>query len=97
MLGVSSLSISRWEVEAGRRCTRINVGELAERDERWPQDETYAPADVRLAPAGGGVIGVAFHAAGSARTLLRTAHAAQYETKRRRASSLSLDPGQGVR
>lgn len=57
VLGVSSLSISRWEVEAGRLCTLINVGELAEREERWPQDETYAPADFPLAPAGGGVMG----------------------------------------
>lgn len=51
MLGVSSLSISRWEVEAGRLRTLINVGDLAECEARWPDDETYALADFPLAHA----------------------------------------------
>ncbi len=51
MLGSSSLSISRWEVEDGRLRTLINVGELSESEERWPAEELYALSDFPLAHA----------------------------------------------
>src|SRR3954451_13673568 len=44
-LGVSSVSISRWELEHGRLRTLINVGDLGRGEERWPIDETYDLAE----------------------------------------------------
>ena len=51
VLGVSSLSISRWELDHGRLRTLINVGDLAPEEERWPADETYAIDDFPKAHA----------------------------------------------
>ena len=51
VLGVSSLSISRWELDHGRLRTLINVGDLAPEEERWPADETYAVDDFPKAHA----------------------------------------------
>jgi len=41
-LNAASVSISRYDVDAGVLRTMINVGELAPGEERWPEDETYA-------------------------------------------------------
>jgi len=43
-LGVSSLSISRWEHDHEQLRTLINVGDLGEGEERRPADEVYRPA-----------------------------------------------------
>jgi len=43
-LGVSSLSISRWERDHGELRTLINVGDLGEGEERHPADEVYRTA-----------------------------------------------------
>ena len=51
VLGVASLSISRWELELGRLRTLINVGDLASGEERWPADEVYDLADFPKAHA----------------------------------------------
>jgi len=51
-MGVTTLSISRWEIEQGCLRTLINAGE----DQLWPQDEVYLleefPAAVALLRAG---------------------------------------------
>ncbi len=44
-LGGSSLSISRWDMEAGVVKTLVNVGELGPGEERFPKDETYSVND----------------------------------------------------
>ena len=44
-LGGSSLSISRWDLEAGVVRTLVNVGELGPGEERFPKDETYSVND----------------------------------------------------
>ena len=44
-LGGSSLSISRWDMEAGVVRTLVNVGELGPGEERFPKDETYSVND----------------------------------------------------
>jgi diguanylate cyclase (GGDEF)-like protein len=45
VLGAASLSISRWEHERGILRTLINVGDLAEWEERYPSDEIYDLAE----------------------------------------------------
>jgi diguanylate cyclase (GGDEF)-like protein len=40
-MGGASLSISRWDVDAGLIRTLVNVGELGPGEERFPEDETY--------------------------------------------------------
>lgn len=49
ILGVSTLSLSRWDFETGLLHTLINVGELIE--DRWPQDEVYDPREFPAAHA----------------------------------------------
>jgi diguanylate cyclase (GGDEF)-like protein len=44
-LGGASLSISRWDVEAGVVRTLVNVGDLGPGEERFPRDETYSVDD----------------------------------------------------
>src|SRR5262245_52272583 len=44
-LGVSLLSISRWEAPGEMLRTLINVGELTDFGERWPTEETYTLAE----------------------------------------------------
>jgi diguanylate cyclase (GGDEF)-like protein len=44
-LGGASLSISRWDAEAGLLHTLVNVGDLSPLEERFPEDETYSVAD----------------------------------------------------
>ena len=44
-LDAASLSISRWDVEAGLVRTLVNVGDLAPGEERFPKDETYSVED----------------------------------------------------
>jgi diguanylate cyclase (GGDEF)-like protein len=51
VLGVSSVSISRWDLERGLLRTLINVGELAPDEERWPADEVYALSEFPAAHA----------------------------------------------
>jgi diguanylate cyclase (GGDEF)-like protein len=46
-LHAASLSISRWERDAGILRTLINVGDLGPGEVRWPQDECYTIADDR--------------------------------------------------
>jgi diguanylate cyclase (GGDEF)-like protein len=41
----ASLSISRWDVEAGLVRTLVNVGDLAPGEERFPENETYSVED----------------------------------------------------
>src|ERR671922_1214772 len=41
-MGGASLSISRWDVDAGLIRTLVNVGELGPGEERFPGDETYS-------------------------------------------------------
>jgi diguanylate cyclase (GGDEF)-like protein len=41
-LGGASLSISRWDMEAGLVRTLVNVGELGPGEERFPENETYS-------------------------------------------------------
>ncbi len=41
-MGGASLSISRWDMEAGLIRTLVNVGELGPGEERFPEDETYS-------------------------------------------------------
>src|SRR4051794_41003739 len=41
-LGGASLSISRWDTDAGLIRTLVNVGELGPGEERFPEDETYS-------------------------------------------------------
>lgn len=43
-VGGASLAISRWDRDSGRLRTLINVGALAEHEERWPTDEFYEPS-----------------------------------------------------
>ena len=44
-LGGASLSISRWDADAGVLQTLVNVGDLGPLEERFPDDETYAVED----------------------------------------------------
>lgn len=44
-IGGASLSISRWEREAGVMRTLVNVGDLGPGEERFPEDETYSVRD----------------------------------------------------
>ncbi len=44
-LGGASLSISRWDAEAGLLHTLVNVGDLSPSEERFPEDETYSVDD----------------------------------------------------
>jgi len=44
-LGAASLSISRWDVEAGVVRTLVNVGELGPGEERFPENEVYSVDD----------------------------------------------------
>ena len=44
-IGAASLSISRWDVDAGLVRTLVNVGELGPGEERFPADETYSAED----------------------------------------------------
>ena len=41
VLGAASVSLNRWEREAGRLRTLVNVGRLGPGEERWPADEVY--------------------------------------------------------
>jgi diguanylate cyclase (GGDEF)-like protein len=41
-LGGASLSISRWDMDAGLVRTLVNVGELGPGEERFPENETYS-------------------------------------------------------
>lgn len=50
-LGASTASISRWEAEAGLLRTLINVGDLSNDEEHWPQDEVYPLDDYPTAVA----------------------------------------------
>ncbi|MEH3140796.1 MAG: sensor domain-containing diguanylate cyclase [Mycobacterium kyogaense] len=43
-VSAASLAISRWDSESGQLRTLINVGALAEHEERWPADEFYTPS-----------------------------------------------------
>jgi diguanylate cyclase (GGDEF)-like protein len=40
-LGGDSLSLSQWDRDLGRLVTRVNLGELAEGEVRFPEDEVY--------------------------------------------------------
>jgi diguanylate cyclase (GGDEF)-like protein len=42
IVGAASLSLSRWERDEGVLRVLVNVGQLAEAKERFPDDETYA-------------------------------------------------------
>ena len=44
-LGGASLSISRWDMEAGLVRTLVNVGDLGPGEERFPENETYSQED----------------------------------------------------
>jgi diguanylate cyclase (GGDEF)-like protein len=44
-LGAASLSISRWDMDAGLVRTLVNVGELGPGEERFPENETYSVED----------------------------------------------------
>ncbi len=44
-LDAASLSISRWDMEAGLVRTLVNVGELGPGEERFPENETYSVED----------------------------------------------------
>jgi diguanylate cyclase (GGDEF)-like protein len=44
-IGAASLSISRWDMDAGLVRTLVNVGELGPGEERFPEDETYSAED----------------------------------------------------
>ena len=44
-IGGASLSISRWDTEAGLVRTLVNVGELSPEEERFPENETYSVED----------------------------------------------------
>jgi diguanylate cyclase (GGDEF)-like protein len=44
-IGAASLSISRWDMDAGLVRTLVNVGELGPGEERLPKDETYSAED----------------------------------------------------
>jgi diguanylate cyclase (GGDEF)-like protein len=44
-VGGASLSISRWDAEAGVLRTLVNVGDLSPQEERFPTDETYSVDD----------------------------------------------------
>ena len=44
-VGAASLSVSRWEEQAGAIRTLINVGDLGPGEERYPQDEVYSAAE----------------------------------------------------
>jgi diguanylate cyclase (GGDEF)-like protein len=44
-LDAASLSISRWDMEAGVMRTLVNVGDLGPGEERFPEDETYSAED----------------------------------------------------
>jgi diguanylate cyclase (GGDEF)-like protein len=44
-VGGASLSISRWDGEAGILRTLVNVGDLSPEEERFPTDETYSVED----------------------------------------------------
>ena len=43
-VGAASLAISRWDGDTGKLRTLINVGALADHEERWPTDEFYKPS-----------------------------------------------------
>ena len=42
IVGAASLSLSRWERDEGVLRVLVNVGQLADSEERFPDDETYA-------------------------------------------------------
>jgi diguanylate cyclase (GGDEF)-like protein len=44
-IGGASLSISRWDMDAGLVRTLVNVGDLGPGEERFPVDETYSVED----------------------------------------------------
>jgi diguanylate cyclase (GGDEF)-like protein len=44
-LDAASLSISRWDIEAGLVRTLVNVGDLGPGEERFPENETYSVED----------------------------------------------------
>jgi diguanylate cyclase (GGDEF)-like protein len=44
-MGAASLSISRWETDAGLVRVLVNVGDLGPGEERFPEDETYSVED----------------------------------------------------
>jgi diguanylate cyclase (GGDEF)-like protein len=44
-LDAASLSVSRWDMDAGLVRTLVNVGELGPGEERFPEDETYSVED----------------------------------------------------
>src|SRR5262245_19035988 len=44
-IGGASLSISRWEMDAGIVRVLVNVGDLGPGEERFPEDETYSVED----------------------------------------------------
>lgn len=45
IVGAASLSLSRWERDDGVLRVLVNVGQLADAEERFPDDETYAMTD----------------------------------------------------
>ena len=45
IVGAASLSLSRWEREQGVLRVLVNVGQLADTEERFPDDETYATTE----------------------------------------------------
>jgi diguanylate cyclase (GGDEF)-like protein len=44
-IGAASLAVSRWEREQGVLRTLINVGQLSEHEQRFPEDEAYRVAE----------------------------------------------------
>src|SRR5687768_9218112 len=44
-IGAASLSISRWDMDAGVVRVLVNVGELGPGEERFPENETYSVED----------------------------------------------------
>src|SRR4051794_35538111 len=44
-VGGASLSISRWDAESGALRTLVNVGDLADWEERFPAHEVYSVED----------------------------------------------------
>src|SRR5215204_3243797 len=44
-IGGASLSVSRWDMDAGLVRTLVNVGDLGPGEQRFPEDETYSVED----------------------------------------------------
>ena len=49
-VGGASLSISRWDAENGILHTLVNVGDVADWEERFPAHEVYSVDGIPLAP-----------------------------------------------